>query len=953
MSEPAKWAELERLYHAALECPAAEREAFIVRECAGDAWLREELTSLLAHAQESESFLGERAIEVAARSLAESGMLSLESGTMVGAYRILEPIGRGGMGMVYRAEQQQPVRRQVALKIIKPGMDSEQVIARFRAERQALALMDHPNIARVLDAGATSAGRLYFVMELVEGLPVTEYARQHQLSLRAKLQLLVPVCQAIQHAHQKGVIHRDIKPSNVLVTMYDGKPVPKVIDFGIAKATQEPLTDWSLHTQVGSVLGTVDYMSPEQAGSGGADIDTRSDVYSVGVLLYEMITGATPLNRPSRDAANEADLLRRIREEEAAPPSARLPDAKQQREVRGDLDWVVMKALEKDRARRYGSVSALSDDIENYLAGAPVTAGPPSTAYRLKKLAQRHRGALVTIAAVLMVLVGAVVFSAREAIRARQAEQAASAVNDFLARDLLAQASANEQANYNGRPDPDLKVRTALDRAAAQVGTRFAGQPLVEAAIRHTMGATYRDLAIYGVARRHLERAIELRRRELGERHAATLESQDQLVNAYLGEGKPALAEPLAKQVLALRRQSVGERHPDTLTALHNLANVERAFARDAPAEALYRQAAELRQQVLGPEHPDTLRSLSSLGFVSMLLEKFPQAVSMHQRVLEIRRRRLGPEHPETMQARLALAQALFNANQAAEAEKQLLEVLPWRRRVLGPRHPDTFVTLNGLAMARQAQGKYLEAEATLAECVEGAGKAYGDAHPVAAACRNNLADAYQAEGKYDLAERHFRKILEIDRQATGSESPDALRSMSNLGVTLTAAGRYAEARSLLEQTVALRQRILGPRNPKTLSSMDSLATLYERQGDLELARQSFVQVVALRREVLGPKHPRTLSSMTSLADVLVELRRAREAEPLAREVLEASGKDVWAHGYRQNLLGASLAGQQRWAEAKPLLHDGYMELVRHQAGRPFSARLDLERAERRWRALP
>jgi len=424
MSDSSRWLELERLYHAALERPLGERASFVEQACADDVGLRRELESLLAHDQPDEDFLDRPAMEVAARELAvnEIEPAAIEAGSQIGSYKILEQIARGGMGVVYRAEQQYPVRRIVALKVIKPGMDSEQVIARFQAERQALALMDHPNIARVLDAGTTSAGRLYFVMELVDGLPITEYCQGHELSLRERLGLFIPVCQAIQHAHQKGVIHRDIKPSNILVTVYDGKPVPKVIDFGIAKAMQEPLTERNMHTQAGAVIGTLEYMSPEQAGSFGADIDTRTDVYSLGVILYELLAGAPP--RDLRGMAFD-EFLRRLREDDPPKPSTRsrkldsaasMEVARQRhtepralaKQIRGDLDSIVLKALEKDRSRRYGSPSDLAADIGRYLRNEAVQAVAPSVAYRARKFASRHwrasRGTLAgMLAASLMV----------------------------------------------------------------------------------------------------------------------------------------------------------------------------------------------------------------------------------------------------------------------------------------------------------------------------------------------------------------------------------------------------------------------------------------------------------------------------------------------------------------------------------------------------------------------
>src|SRR5437773_1236910 len=394
-----------------------ERQAYLAAACDGDDALRSEVEDLLRHQERLGSFL-----EAAPGGPATAAEPIQEApGTVIGPYKLLQQIGEGGMGVVFMAEQTQPVQRKVALKVIKPGMDSLQVIARFEAERQALAMMDHVNIARVFDAGATEAGRPYFVMELVHGVPITKYCDDNHLTPRERLELFVPVCQAIQHAHQKGIIHRDIKPSNVMDTLYDGKPVPKVIDFGVAKATEQKLTERTLFTQYGTMVGTLEYMSPEQAEMSALGVDTRSDIYSLGVLLYELLTGSTPLTHKRMKEAAYAEILRMIKEEEPPKPSTRLSDsgealasisaqrktepAKLMKLVRGELDWIVMKCLEKDRDRRYETANGFAADVQRYLNDEPVQACPPSTWYRLRKFARRNKGpgaAGVVLAALLV-----------------------------------------------------------------------------------------------------------------------------------------------------------------------------------------------------------------------------------------------------------------------------------------------------------------------------------------------------------------------------------------------------------------------------------------------------------------------------------------------------------------------------------------------------------------------
>jgi serine/threonine protein kinase/tetratricopeptide (TPR) repeat protein len=761
------------LFLASLEIlDPAKRSAYLDEACAGNEAVRRGVEDLLAaHARSGTFMPAPPGGEVTADYLPDEA-----AGSRVGPYKLLQQVGEGGMGSVYMAEQEEPIRRMVAVKIIRAGMDCKGVLARFEAERQALAMMDHPNIAKVLDTGTTASGRPFFVMELVKGVPITKFCDEHQLTLRERLELFIPVCQAVQHAHQKGVIHRDIKPSNVLVALYDDKPVPKVIDFGVAKATHQKLTEKTLFTAFGSVVGTLEYMSPEQATLNQLDIDTRSDVYGLGVLLYEILTGTTPLDRVRLKAAAFDEVLRLIREEEPERPSTRLSThhtpaqiassrrsepAQLGRVVRGELDWIVMKALEKDRTRRFQTANAMARDIQRYLGDEAVEACPPTLGYRLSKMYRKNRAAVGVAAAFLIVLAGAAAVSTALAIQARRAErvavvernraeeekQSAQAVRDFLQNDLLRQASMLEQAealrlsgdDFAVMPNPT--VNELLDRAAAQLApdrieAKFPKLPSVQAEVLKTVGDAYYSLRQDEKGRELLKRAVEL------------------------------------------YRSARGADDPATLSARYKVGLIDLVQGRLDDAQALFESVRSDQVRVCGPHHRDTFTTRMGLGLVYMWKKRPAEAVVHFQQLRDEARRHFGPDDRDTVRAAGNLAVALREAGRVKEAVRELESIRDtFRRLQIRADHPGFQVMVTELATAYKTANRDEEALALLEETLQSWADAGDPTNPATWLHRHQLAWEYMRLERTEEAVKLFEQNIAAAAPPSDEVAHEALYS--------------------------------------------------------------------------------------------------------------------------------------------------------------------------------
>ena len=990
---------IEEIFLSAIEKKSAsERQRFLQEAFALHPELRDEVEALLRSHESAGTFLSQPIVDpIGSRAGVplESPFpeLDIYTGKQIGPFQIVERIGKGGMGLVYLAEQKDLVQRQVAIKVIRPELATKSMLARFEAERRALAIMDHPNIAKVLDAGETEFGHPYFVMELVRGVPITNYCDQARFSPLQRLELMVSVCNAVQHAHQKGIIHRDIKPSNVLVTEFDGKPVPKIIDFGIAKAIDAKVSEQSLHTDFGAVVGTLEYMSPEQAGLESLDVDTRSDVYSLGVLMYELLTGSTPIDRKQLRSVAFIELLRAIREIDPPRPSTRISStdnapsvaanrsiepSRLQGYVRGDLDWIAMRALEKDRERRYQTANDLSQEIQRFLLHQPVHAGPPNVRYRLSKFLRRNRTASLAIGLVLLsMLVGSIATTlgwlesrrqyalavaaqghereARELAEQRLSEAEAAREKEREARET-SEAIADFIADTLGRANPEVDGRTvtiadAFARSVDKLNKDFADRPLVRSKLLHSIGWTYLKLGLYQESVDVLSNSYEVYKEQFGAKDKEAARLLSNLATAYRSAGKIKKAIELGEQSLEIHASASDSTPIDQTSVKINLATSYKLAGDLKRAIELQENCYAEYKNRLGAKHRGTLSCLSDLAAAYSAAGRLADAKSTYETARDAYIETVGVEDLDTLRVSNNLGSVLNNLGKAEQAIPMLEETLALRRKLLGDMHSHTTSTVNNLAMSYQKTNQLEKATQLYQSNLETRMKALGPNHIQTLKAMNNLGGSLFSGGKTVEGIKLLEDAIAIADVNDLNKNPDIMALRTALSQMYSMTKQSDKAYALCKKTLEFQATALGEEHPTTMFTTHAMGMFQIDRKEYGEAIATLTKAFTSRKKKLGVDNEDTLLSMNGLARAMGENGQAVEAEKLFADALAIrmqKSKEDWRTFSLMAEIGVFLLNQKRHDEAETLLRDGYEGMMKDWKVIPHEARGSVRSAKKK-----
>lgn len=944
-------ADPERLAHVfgeAIERPLAQRRAFLDAECRGEPGLRAEAESLLFAYEQAGDFMDGLDTERGAALLETAVEPPGGDGRRVGPYRLLRELGRGGMGIVYLAERVEGgFEQRAAIKLLKRGMDSDAILQRFLRERQILAGLEHPSVARLLDGGVTDDGQPYFAMEYVDGKPLTEYCEAHRLGVEDRLRLFEEACRAVQHAHGKLVVHRDLKPSNMLVTA-EGRL--KLLDFGIAKllAADDDGPATAL-TQAGTRLLTPDYAAPEQVR--GEPVTTATDVYALGVVLYELLTGCLPYGGRRRSLE---EVARAVCETEPSPPSAAAAEPRLARRLKGDLDTVILKALSKEPSRRYASAEALAEDVRRHLAGYPVLARRDTITYVVTKFVRRHKiGVAAAAVAVLSLLLGLVGtawqarVAARERDRARAEAERAEKVKEFL----VGLFKASDPAESKGET---ITARDLLDRGAERIEKELAGHPSLQADLFETVADISQELGRFDRARRLAERSLDLARQAYGPEHPQVARALDTLGWIRHRLGDYAAAEDLRRQGLAIRRKLMPD-SPELADSLEGVGLVLRARAKLDEAEAMHREALAIRVRRLGPEHPDTAQAYANLADVFNMRGDYAAAAEQHRNVLRIRRKVLGDLHPMVASSLVALGGALLQETDRPGAEAAQREALALRRRAYGEEHPLVSESLNHLATAVHGNGDPRGAEPLYRQALAMDRKLKSEEHRDVAIVQTNLAYALAQQGRFEEAMPLFDRAVALHRRVSGPDHPFLARTLERQAGAMIDQGRPREALPLVEEALKIFRARHGARHALVAMALGTAAKARRELGEIAEAERLFREALDIERVARPKPHVDTALILMGLGETLARQNRV-EAEPFLREALSQADQSLprahWRRGEVEGALGACLLRLGRRDEAQPLLVSSYDGLRQglgdeHPATRRARQRLSLAREVR------